>query len=160
VREAAKAGDHIPVPAGEVGRTGIAEPLEQRQRRLLHRQVFRVHQRHQPELAPRLLGLRFLTPGVELTAERPPRHRPRNPSPQQGIKGRVLGEPLARPALHEPERSSCRAAGMSVFSLLVIVHALAATVWTGGHLVLDLGVLPRALRGAERGPDPSLRRGL
>ncbi len=35
---------------------------------------------------------------------------------------------------------------MSVFALLVIVHALAATVWTGGHLVLDLGVLPRALR--------------
>ena len=35
---------------------------------------------------------------------------------------------------------------MSVFSLLVIVHALAATVWTGGHLVLDLGVLPRELR--------------
>lgn len=35
---------------------------------------------------------------------------------------------------------------MSPFSLLVIVHALAATVWTGGHLVLDLGVLPKALR--------------
>ena len=35
---------------------------------------------------------------------------------------------------------------MSVFPLLVILHALAATVWTGGHLVLDLGVLPRALR--------------
>ena len=35
---------------------------------------------------------------------------------------------------------------MSGFSLLVIVHALAATVWTGGHLVLDPGVLPRALR--------------
>lgn len=35
---------------------------------------------------------------------------------------------------------------MSVFPLLVIVHALAATVWTGGQLVLDLGVLPRALR--------------
>lgn len=35
---------------------------------------------------------------------------------------------------------------MSVFPLLVIVHALAATVWTGGHLVLDLGVLPSALR--------------
>ena len=35
---------------------------------------------------------------------------------------------------------------MSVFPRLVIVHALAATVWTGGHLVLDLGVLPRALR--------------
>jgi uncharacterized membrane protein len=49
---------------------------------------------------------------------------------------------------------------MSVFSLLVIVHALAATVWTGGHLVLDLGVLPRGAAGAERGPDPSLRRGL
>jgi putative copper export protein len=35
---------------------------------------------------------------------------------------------------------------MSLFPLLVIVHALAATVWTGGHLVLDLGVLPGALR--------------
>ncbi len=35
---------------------------------------------------------------------------------------------------------------MSVFPMLVIVHALAATVWTGGHLLLDLGVLPRALR--------------
>jgi len=35
---------------------------------------------------------------------------------------------------------------VSVFPLLVIVHALAATVWTGGHLMLDLGVLPRALR--------------
>ena len=35
---------------------------------------------------------------------------------------------------------------MPVFPLLVIVHALAATVWTGGHLVLDLGLFPRALR--------------
>ena len=40
---------------------------------------------------------------------------------------------------------------MSSFPLLVIVHALAATVWTGGHLVLDLGVLPKALR--ERSAD-------
>ena len=35
---------------------------------------------------------------------------------------------------------------MSTFPVLVIVHALAATVWTGGHLILDLGVLPTALR--------------
>ncbi len=35
---------------------------------------------------------------------------------------------------------------MSTFPVLVIVHALAATVWTGGHLILDLGVLPMALR--------------
>jgi putative copper export protein len=41
---------------------------------------------------------------------------------------------------------------MAVFSLLVIVHALAATVWTGGHLVLDLGVLPRALREGRAAP--------
>jgi putative copper export protein len=40
---------------------------------------------------------------------------------------------------------------VSPFPFLVIVHALAATVWTGGHLVLDLGVLPRALR--ERSAD-------
>jgi putative copper export protein len=38
---------------------------------------------------------------------------------------------------------------VSPFPLLVIVHALAATVWTGGHLVLDLGVLPKALRERE-----------
>jgi putative copper export protein len=41
---------------------------------------------------------------------------------------------------------------VSPFPLLVIVHALAATVWTGGHLVLDLGVLPRALR--EQSAEP------
>ncbi|MEB3334348.1 MAG: CopD family protein [Cyanobacteriota bacterium] len=41
---------------------------------------------------------------------------------------------------------------MSVFPLLVIAHALAATVWTGGHLVLDLGVLPRALRAQSAAP--------
>ena len=41
---------------------------------------------------------------------------------------------------------------MTAFPLLVIVYALAATVWTGGHLVLDLGLLPVALRerSAER----------
>ncbi len=41
-----------------------------------------------------------------------------------------------------------------MFPLLVIVHALAATVWTGGHLVLDLGVLSRALR-AQSAADTS-----
>lgn len=35
---------------------------------------------------------------------------------------------------------------MPVFPLLVIVPALAATAWSGGHRVLDPGVLPRALR--------------
>jgi putative copper export protein len=41
---------------------------------------------------------------------------------------------------------------LTLFPFLVIVHALAATVWTGGHLLLDLGVLPIALResSAER----------
>jgi putative copper export protein len=43
-----------------------------------------------------------------------------------------------------------------VFPPLVIVHALAATVWTGGHLVLDLGVLPRALRAQSAAPIRSL----
>jgi putative copper export protein len=40
-------------------------------------------------------------------------------------------------------------AAMPLLSMLVIVHALAATVWTGGHLVLGLGVLPRALRARD-----------
>jgi putative copper export protein len=41
---------------------------------------------------------------------------------------------------------------MTPFPWLVIVHALAATVWTGGHLVLDLGVLPQALRQRRAAP--------
>ena len=36
-----------------------------------------------------------------------------------------------------------------MFTWLVIVHALAATVWTGGHLILDLGVLPKALKAQK-----------
>jgi putative copper export protein len=34
---------------------------------------------------------------------------------------------------------------------LVTVHVLGATIWTGGHLVLALSVLPRALR--QRSPE-------
>jgi putative copper export protein len=34
----------------------------------------------------------------------------------------------------------------AVYRLLVILHLLGATVWVGGHLVLSLVVLPRALR--------------
>lgn len=33
-----------------------------------------------------------------------------------------------------------------MFQLAVILHLLGAAVWTGGHLVLSLTVLPRALR--------------
>jgi len=44
VGEVAKAADHIPVPARETGSAAIAEPLEKRQARPLHRQVFAVHQ--------------------------------------------------------------------------------------------------------------------
>ena len=40
-------------------------------------------------------------------------------------------------------------------ALLVILHVLGATVWTGGHLVLALAVLPRVLR--ERAPAELLR---
>ena len=32
------------------------------------------------------------------------------------------------------------------WGLVLLVHVLAATVWTGGHLVLSLAVLPKALR--------------
>lgn len=38
-----------------------------------------------------------------------------------------------------------------LFKVLVILHTLGATVWTGGHLVLAATVLPRALK--ERNPD-------
>ena len=35
--------------------------------------------------------------------------------------------------------------------LLIVLHLLGACIWTGGHLVLALAVLPRALR--ENSPD-------
>ncbi|PZD71167.1 hypothetical protein C1752_07895 [Acaryochloris thomasi RCC1774] len=38
-----------------------------------------------------------------------------------------------------------------LFKLLVILHTLGATVWTGGHLVLAVTVLPSALR--KRDPE-------
>jgi putative copper export protein len=38
------------------------------------------------------------------------------------------------------------------YRLLVILHLLGASVWVGGHLVLCLSVLPRALRA--RDPQP------
>jgi len=35
------------------------------------------------------------------------------------------------------------------YRLLVVFHLLGATVWVGGHLVLSLSVLPRALRAHD-----------
>ncbi len=36
-----------------------------------------------------------------------------------------------------------------LFKVLVILHTLGATVWTGGHLVLAVTVLPLALKNRE-----------
>ena len=33
-----------------------------------------------------------------------------------------------------------------MYGWVIFLHVLAATVWTGGHLVLATTVLPRALR--------------
>ncbi len=38
-----------------------------------------------------------------------------------------------------------------LFKILVILHTLGATIWTGGHLVLAVTVLPQALQ--HRDPD-------
>ncbi|MCU0525806.1 MAG: CopD family protein [Elainella sp. Prado103] len=38
-----------------------------------------------------------------------------------------------------------------LFKLLIFLHTLGATVWTGGHLVLAVTVLPQALK--NRDPD-------
>ena len=38
-----------------------------------------------------------------------------------------------------------------LFKILVILHTLGATIWTGGHLVLAVTVLPQALK--HRDPD-------
>lgn len=41
---------------------------------------------------------------------------------------------------------------INVFGLLLLIHLLAATIWTGGHIVLAVVVLPKVLRerSAER----------
>lgn len=38
-----------------------------------------------------------------------------------------------------------------MYSTLLLLHILAATIWTGGHIVLSLVILPRALK--ERSPE-------
>jgi putative copper export protein len=35
------------------------------------------------------------------------------------------------------------------FKILVLLHTLSATIWTGGHLVLAIMVLPKALKKKE-----------
>lgn len=42
-----------------------------------------------------------------------------------------------------------------MYPYVLLLHVLAATVWTGGHLVLALAVLPRVLK--ERSPAELLR---
>lgn len=39
-----------------------------------------------------------------------------------------------------------------MYPTLVVLHVLGATVWTGGHLVLALGILPRSLRERSVAP--------
>ncbi|MBP9145758.1 MAG: hypothetical protein KBI44_14840 [Thermoanaerobaculia bacterium] len=41
-----------------------------------------------------------------------------------------------------------------MYGAILFLHILAATVWTGGHLVLAIAILPRVLR--ERSPDKLL----
>ena len=42
-----------------------------------------------------------------------------------------------------------------MYGILLLLHVLAATVWTGGHIVLSVVVLPRVLR--ERSPEQLLQ---
>lgn len=39
-----------------------------------------------------------------------------------------------------------------MFSMLILIHLMGAAVWTGGHLVLALGVLPGAWRRRDPAP--------
>ena len=38
-----------------------------------------------------------------------------------------------------------------VLKSIIFIHILAATIWTGGHLILSLGFLPRALKKRDFG---------
>jgi putative copper export protein len=44
---------------------------------------------------------------------------------------------------------------MNVYAIALVLHVLAATVWTGGHIVLATVILPRALR--QRSSETLLR---
>ncbi|MDP6164106.1 MAG: copper resistance protein CopD [Candidatus Thioglobus sp.] len=44
---------------------------------------------------------------------------------------------------------------MTLYSVLLFLHVLAATIWTGGHLVLSLVILPRVL--SEKSPGDLLK---
>jgi putative copper export protein len=46
-----------------------------------------------------------------------------------------------------------------MFKLALILHVLGASVWTGGHLVLSLTILPRALRQRDPGVIRSFEEG-
>lgn len=39
-----------------------------------------------------------------------------------------------------------------MYATVVLLHVLGATVWTGGHVVLALGILPRSLRERSVAP--------
>ncbi len=43
----------------------------------------------------------------------------------------------------------------AMYGMILLLHLLGATIWTGGHLVLALGILPRVLR--EGNPAELLR---
>jgi putative copper export protein len=42
-----------------------------------------------------------------------------------------------------------------MYKYMLLLHVIGATVWTGGHLILAITILPRALR--ERSPSDILR---
>ena len=42
-----------------------------------------------------------------------------------------------------------------MYGVILLLHVLSATIWTGGHLVLALTILPRVLR--EKSPSELLR---
>jgi putative copper export protein len=42
-----------------------------------------------------------------------------------------------------------------MYGIVLLLHVLAATVWTGGHLVLAMAIMPRALK--EKSPSDLLR---
>ncbi len=39
-----------------------------------------------------------------------------------------------------------------MYTIVLLLHLLGAAVWTGGHVVLAVSVLPRALRAGDPGP--------
>ena len=71
--------------------------------------------------------------------------RPPPSHPHWNARDAITLSCLRRPA-HAPAAAHHHTGSIAIYSWILLLHLLGASVWVGGHLVLALGVLPGVLR--------------